>query len=283
MQEPTGTNACPRCAHENTADTNFCGNCGLPIDGLCPTCATQNANSTHFCGNCGFDFAIPAASEPTDAPWSPPGPTYDLRSQHTPIGTGAPVQGSTPPQFRPSSIDCPRCHHTNEPGAAFCFNCGLPFDGATGFRGGNRVGSIPAYVGARPGGFLTRLVAFIIDNIVTAAAVSTLIAVFTDVSPGDYIQGVDSSNGAEVISLVLNIGYAPILLGIWATTIGKRAFNMYVLKLDGTPVGFWRALVREAAKIVSMIPFGAGFWMVAFREDKRALHDLIAGTVVVQR
>ncbi|MDA0799476.1 MAG: RDD family protein [Chloroflexi bacterium] len=279
MQESTETNPCPRCAHENTADAHYCGNCGLSINGLCPTCGTQNASSTHFCGNCGFDFATAAPQEPSTAPAS----TDDLRSQHAPVGTGAPVQGSVPPQFGPASVDCPRCHHANEPGAAFCFNCGLPFDGATGFRQGNIVGSIPAYVGARPAGFLIRLVAFIIDNIVTAAAVSILIAIFTEVSPGDYIQGADSSDGSEIISLVLNIGYAPILLGIWATTIGKRAFNVYVLKLDGTPVGFWRALGREMAKIVSMIPFGAGFWMVAFREDKRALHDLIAGTVVVQR
>lgn len=286
MQESTGTNACPRCAHENTADTNFCGNCGLHIDGLCPTCATQNANSTHFCGNCGFDFATPAAPEPTAAPWAPPGPTHDLRSQHTPIGTGAPIPSSIPPQFRPSSIDCPRCHHTNEPGAAFCYNCGLPFDGATGFRQSNLVGSIPAYVGARPGGFWMRFVALIIDGIVTAAAVSMLLLIFTDISPATYYsydETAVTNATAEFINWAFNIGYAPILLGIWATTVGKRAFNMYVLKLDGSPVGFWRALGREIAKIVSFIPLGAGFWMVAFREDKRALHDLIAGTVVVQR
>ena len=274
MQEPTGTTPCPRCAHENTADTNYCGNCGLHIDGLCPTCATQNAHSTHFCGNCGFDFATPAAAAAS---------TGDLRSQPASAPPRGQTPGAIPPGFGPSAIDCPRCHHINEPGAVFCFNCGLPFDGATGFRRSAPIGAIPAYVSAQPGGFWIRLVALFVDNIVTAAAISILIAIFTDVSPGAYMQNMDSSNGAEFISWVFNLGYAPVLLGIWATTIGKRAFNMYVLKLDGTPVGFWRALGREFAKILSAIPLFAGFWMVAFREDKRALHDILAGTVVVQR
>lgn len=286
MQEPTETNACPRCAHENAADTKYCGNCGLHIDGLCPTCGTQNPNSTHFCGNCGFDFVGPAGPESIAPPTPSASPTYDIRSQHTSAGTGAPSQSSVPPQLQPSSVDCPRCHHTNEPGAAFCYNCGLPFDGSTGFRQGNHVGSIPAYVGAQPGGFWIRLVASIIDGIVTTAAVSMLLLIFTDISPTTYYsydETAVTNATAEFINWAFNIGYAPILLGIWSTTVGKRAFNMYVLKLDGTPVGFWRAFGREVAKIISAIPLLAGFWMVAFRDDKRALHDLIAGTVVVQR
>jgi uncharacterized RDD family membrane protein YckC len=186
------------------------------------------------------------------------------------------MPGSPHSGFGPSATECPLCHHINEPGAAFCFSCGLPFDGATGFHQS-------ATVGMQPGGFWIRFVAFIIDGIVTTAAVSVLTSVFTDISPADYMQGLDGSVGADFINWVFNLGYAPVLLGIWATTVGKRPFNMYVLKLDGTPVGFWRALGRELVKIVSAIPLFAGFWMVAFRSDKRSLHDIIAGTVVVQR
>jgi uncharacterized RDD family membrane protein YckC len=274
MQDSTPINPCPRCTHPNTANTNFCGNCGLHIDGLCPTCGTQNAHSTHFCGNCGHDFASPA----------PPSPSGDLRSQQAPMGNSAPFQGTIPPQFQPAAIDCPRCHHTNEPGAAYCYNCGLPFDDTTGFRQANAVGSIPAYVGARPGGFWVRVIASIIDGIVTTALISLLILIFTDISPADYFATADFTEPtADFINWTISLAYAPVLLGIWATTVGKRAFNMYVLKLDGTPVGFWRALGREIAKGVTAVPFGLTFWFVAFRPDKRGLHDLIAGTVVVQR
>ena len=290
MQESTGTTPCPQCAHENTADTKYCGNCGLHIDGLCPTCGIQNAHSTHFCGNCGFDFATPAAPEPTDAPWSPPGPTHDLRSQQAPTGTGAPVQSSTPPQFRPSSIDCPRCHHTNEPGAAFCFNCGLPFDGATGFRQGNLVGSIPAYVGARPGGFWMRLFGLVGDLIIIGFIYSLLAPALIDETALETFQrirydGVQSPQSFFLDS-ALAVIYGSTLITFWATTIGKKLFSLRVLRPDRSKVSSPRAVGREMVKTITIAFFPAAVIsaaMVAFREDKRALHDLIAGTVVVQR
>ena len=279
MQGPTESNPCPRCAQENTADTNFCGNCGLHIDGTCPLCLTNNVNSTHFCGNCGYDFA-PPITQATPHPSSTPA-AYDLRSQQTSFSAGALAQ----PQYQAPAIDCPRCHHINEPGAVFCFNCGLPFDRATGFRQGNPTGSIRAYIGAAPGGFWVRFAAFLIDGIVTTAAVSILITIFTDISPADYMSSETglTHTGADFINWTFNLAYAPMLLRIWSTTVGKRAFNMYVVKLDGSPIGFWRALGREVAKVISAIPLFAGFWLVAFRDDKRALHDLIAGTAVIQR
>ena len=42
-----------------------------------------------------------------------------------------------------------------------------------------------------------------------------------------------------------------------------------------------QAITRSLGYIVSTIPFLLGFLMVAVRKDKRALHDLLAGTVVV--
>ena len=248
MQEPIETNECPRCANEHTTDTKYCGNCG-------------------------FSFASPTAVAPLG----------DLRSHRALTAHRPKTLPSRPSGLELSAVDCPRCNHTTEPGAIFCFNCGLPFDRATGSRQSPPIGAIPAYIGVRPSGFWIRFVAFIIDSIITTAAVSVLTSMFTDVSPSDYMQGLDSSDGADFINWAFNLGYAPILLGIWATTVGKRSVNMYVLKLDGSPVGFWRALGREMAKVISAVPLFAGFWMVALRSDKRSLHDIISGTVVVQR
>lgn len=42
-----------------------------------------------------------------------------------------------------------------------------------------------------------------------------------------------------------------------------------------------QAFTRSVAYIPSLLSFGIGFLMAAFREDKRGLHDLIAGTAVV--
>ena len=70
---------------------------------------------------------------------------------------------------------------------------------------------------------------------------------------------------------------------MWATTIGKRAVGLYVLRPDGSKLGPGRAFARYWAPILSALILFIGFLMVAFREDKRALHDLICDTVVVKR
>jgi len=42
-----------------------------------------------------------------------------------------------------------------------------------------------------------------------------------------------------------------------------------------------QAITRSLGYIPSILLLGIGFFMVAFRKDKRALHDLLAGTAVI--
>ena len=58
--------------------------------------------------------------------------------------------------------------------------------------------------------------------------------------------------------------------------------GMRIVRSDGRRVGIGRALGRELATVLSLILLLAGYLMVAFRNDKRALHDLIADTVVIR-
>ncbi len=57
---------CPRCGHQYSVTTRFCGRCGIPIgtsslnwktpkpvEVFCKTCGTSYAASTRFCGRCG--------------------------------------------------------------------------------------------------------------------------------------------------------------------------------------------------------------------------------------
>jgi uncharacterized RDD family membrane protein YckC len=279
MQETGATHTCPRCARTNSQDQRFCGYCGLLIDGLCPDCATQNTHSIHFCGNCGYDFAPDAsAGAPTEAQ-APAG--NDLRSQ------SAFGPGTDPPVASRNAVDCPRCHHINEPGAAFCYNCGLPFDEATVSSGARSVHRIAAYAGAQPGGFWVRLVSFMIDGIVVTALVLLLLTTFTDVSAAEYFDYGDDTDlfnpTIEGFNLSTAVVYHAVLVGLWGATVGKRALGLTVLRPDGSKVGMWRAFGREAAKMLSYLTLFIGFIVVAFRKDKRSLHDLIANTVVVRR
>src|SRR5262247_247024 len=44
---------CPRCQHENPADTSFCGQCGARLAAACSACGAGNSPTNRFCGKCG--------------------------------------------------------------------------------------------------------------------------------------------------------------------------------------------------------------------------------------
>ncbi len=75
--------------------------------------------------------------------------------------------------------------------------------------------------------------------------------------------------------------YAGMVASSSQATVGKKAMGIKVCDTDGRPIGFGRAVFRELAKILSSI-FLIGFIMALFTERKQALHDLLAGTVVVE-
>lgn len=81
--------------------------------------------------------------------------------------------------------------------------------------------------------------------------------------------------------VVFNVGYAVTLTAIGGQTIGKMAVGLRVEDADGSRVTPLHALIRTAAYLVSVLPLGLGFAGMFFR-SRRALHDLLADTRVVQ-
>ncbi len=65
-------------------------------------------------------------------------------------------------------------------------------------------------------------------------------------------------------------------------TIGKKAMGIVVTDLDGRRLTFMNATGRYFGKIPSAI-FLIGYIMALFTEKKQALHDILAGTLVVER
>jgi uncharacterized RDD family membrane protein YckC len=65
-------------------------------------------------------------------------------------------------------------------------------------------------------------------------------------------------------------------------TIGKRALGIRVTDIDGQRISFGRATGRHFAKILSGCTCLIGYIMAAFTERHQALHDMIAGTLVVE-
>jgi uncharacterized RDD family membrane protein YckC len=65
-------------------------------------------------------------------------------------------------------------------------------------------------------------------------------------------------------------------------TIGKMALGLKVTDLAGRRISFARATGRHFAKLVSGMILLIGYIMAGFTERKQALHDMIAGTLVVR-
>jgi uncharacterized RDD family membrane protein YckC len=65
------------------------------------------------------------------------------------------------------------------------------------------------------------------------------------------------------------------------TTLGGVIFRLKIVRMDGQPLTFAVALVRSLASLLSAAALFLGFLWVAWAEDKRSWHDLIAGTTII--
>ncbi|HUK56013.1 MAG TPA: RDD family protein [Nitrospiria bacterium] len=65
-------------------------------------------------------------------------------------------------------------------------------------------------------------------------------------------------------------------------TPGKMALGVRVVTANGQPVSWLRAIGRTLCYNLDIFTLGIGFILAAVPPAKRALHDVIAGTVVVK-
>jgi uncharacterized RDD family membrane protein YckC len=65
-------------------------------------------------------------------------------------------------------------------------------------------------------------------------------------------------------------------------TIGMRAWRLRVVAADGAPVDLRRALLRFAVALLSLGACGLGFVWCLIDRERRAWHDIAAGTLLVR-
>lgn len=88
----------------------------------------------------------------------------------------------------------------------------------------------------------------------------------------------------SVLTLLIGwLYYALMESSAHQATLGKKVLGIRVTDLDGNRIGFGRATGRHFGKIISAILLLIGYIMAAFTEKKQALHDILAGTLVVKR
>jgi uncharacterized RDD family membrane protein YckC len=167
----------------------------------------------------------------------------------------------------------------------------------------------PVY--ARPsqyGGFWIRFVAYFVDGLIVGIPMGVLFIVAISVfGIGSFatLSSLPNNPDPEQVRtqlipiIIAAIGtYAIFILAAIAlswlyfamlesserqATFGKAIFNLRVTDANGNRLSFGHASGRYFAKIVTnLVPFFIGWIMAGFTEKKQALHDFIAGTVVIK-
>jgi uncharacterized RDD family membrane protein YckC len=136
----------------------------------------------------------------------------------------------------------------------------------------------------RYAGIVTRFVAFLVDIVVIAAVFALggrLLEYLLGVLVGDTVAFSDSSSKAEgVLGLWAFLAIA-VPLALTGRTVGMGIVGLRTVRADGEQLGWGRAFVRTLLLPLSFLIFGLGFVLIVLRTDRRALHDLLAGTAVV--
>ncbi|WP_397376153.1 RDD family protein [Paenibacillus sp. sptzw28] len=127
-----------------------------------------------------------------------------------------------------------------------------------------------------PAGFWIRLGALLLDALIVGVPLTIIALVFIARSGDEYVM--------DILSFLYTL-LTPIF---WkGYTIGKRICGIRIVKVsDGLPPGLGTMLLRNVVTgLIYAITLGIAVivsaTMVAAREDKRSLHDFIAGTEVV--
>lgn len=138
-------------------------------------------------------------------------------------------------------------------------------------------------------GFSLRVVAFILDAMVSASMFALFIAVaglqiLLRTDWGDTTS--DSANwtgAAIVLSFLLFLPWYFIATWWWkGQTLGMMAVHIAVTDRDGNLPSVGQVFLRTLAYPLSFLPLCTGLATIWFDRDHRALHDMLAGTLVVE-
>ena len=92
------------------------------------------------------------------------------------------------------------------------------------------------------------------------------------------------AGGATFVGVcgIVNFMYLTIGIGMYGKTLGMRMFGLELIDADASDYPtFHQAAVNSAVFLLMLPVLGAGFIPMIFNEERRAFHDLAAGTIIV--
>lgn len=241
------------------------------------------------CPDCGAIVPVPKAvldaEEITDEPPPLPKSKAKVADDDDPIFDDvADDEADAPADESARRKACPMCGEQIAASAVKCRYCGEVLDARVRSRQRSRASDDYA-------GFWLRLVATLVDGFILGIMVFVVFLIFGGILFA--IQGGGGGNGgpAEAIIGLLIWGFSIALPWLYSAyqessetqaTIGKRMLGIRVTDLNGNRISFGQASGRHFGKILSNLVCSIGFLMAGFTEKKQALHDMLAGTLVVR-
>jgi uncharacterized RDD family membrane protein YckC len=168
---------------------------------------------------------------------------------------------------------------------------------------------VPAPVAPHYGGFWIRFVAYFVDYLIIGIPMAVIIGIavfafgaFGGLSAVKNLSDNPDPNQVQqqIMSLIGPLLGAYALLFVFAivigwlyfalmessprqATFGKAMLSLKVTDASGNRLSFGHASGRFFSKIVTgLVPLGIGYIMAGFTAKKQALHDFIAGTIVIK-
>lgn len=192
-------------------------------------------------------------------------------------------------------IYCSKCGAQNNATAVFCHACGASMGTGLPTVATPATPAVyaPAVVMPGYGGFWIRFVAFVVDGIIVRLLVIPFAIALTAAgilhraapwgrfdTPEEVVRALSTALAIVPVFIVVNWLYEALLTSSdWQATLGKKMLNLRVTDEEGNRISFARASGRHFAKYVSSFLL-IGYIMAAFTDRKRALHDMLAGTLV---
>lgn len=180
------------------------------------------------------------------------------------------------------------------PGVESCPACGEPLADSIEEHGVEKAtGNIPARKSTIYAGFWFRAAAYFLDTATLAFVLGATVLgpILRNNHVGPSFQDAwkfytGDSPQATALLLLMQLAswlyFATFESSRWQATPGKKVLGLLVTDLEGRRLSFIRASGRYFGKIISSLLFGIGFLMAGFTEKKQALHDMLAGCLVVR-
>jgi len=153
-------------------------------------------------------------------------------------------------------------------------------------------------------GFGHRLVAIIIDVIIIGILQSVVITPILGMI-GVGVASEIQNNGGEISEAQAVGMFGAIMaavMGMWLVgmcvqilyysilesskyqgTVGKLVMGIKVTDMNGERISFGKGVLRAIGRVISGMILFIGYLMAAFTERKQALHDMLAGTLVLKK